>query len=494
MILLLAVILPVLAALAIVVTGGRKAPPALGRNGLLVGAVSHLLLCMLTLRLDRCWSTLTIHGLDWLALDRFSGTILLLTSALFLWVAIHCRFWLKAEKQLLEINQAEPGASAHGRLLPEWIFLPCLLAFLAAMTLAICASNLGLMWVAIEATTLVSAPLICFHRSAAALEAMWKYLLICSVGIGLALFGTMLVAHGIQLGTGEAEIGLNFSAFARAATAGKVNLGWFKAGFIFILAGYGTKMELAPFHTWLPDSYSEAPSPVSALLSGMLASCAFLAVLRFFAVTPDQLREFGQVLLIALGLVSLATAAFFIVRQNDYKRMLAYSSVEHMGLAAIMLALGGVELAVLHCVGHALIKTMLSLLSGNIQLGCGVRTIRDIGGLLERMPRNAILWLAGLFLISGTPPSPLFVTEFVLVRRAGPVLGGIILLLLFVIFAGMSQAMVKMCMGTGDRKPYPLAAVTGEKLWPIPLLVGLAALTVGAILTYMLDGTIKIML
>lgn len=477
----LPVALPTLLGLAVFALGDRI---ILIRSILLGGALSNLLLSVGALLMAD--GVLCIGGVELLALDSIGGFFLLLTNGLFLVVSLHVVLWLPKMIRFKEW---------HGmHIQKERTLVGCLLIFIGMATLVTLSRNFGLLWVAIEATTMVTAPLICFTHSASSLEAMWKYLLICSVGIGLALFGTMLVAHGIQLGTGEAEIGLNFSAFARAATAGKVNLGWFKAGFIFILAGYGTKMELAPFHTWLPDSYSEAPSPVSALLSGMLASCAFLAVLRFFAVTPDQLREFGQVLLIALGLVSLATAAFFIARQNDYKRMLAYSSVEHMGLAAIMLALGGVELAVLHCVGHALIKTMLSLLSGNIQLGCGVRTIRDIGGLLERMPRNAILWLAGLFLISGTPPSPLFVTEFVLVRRAGPVLGGIILLLLFVIFAGMSQAMVKMCMGTGDRKPYPLAAITGEKLWPIPLLVGLAALTVGAILTYMLDGAIKIML
>ena len=195
MILLLVVILPLLAALAIVV-GARKAPPERARNGLLAAAAVHLLLCMATLRLDVAWTTLIIRDQEWLALDRFSNSICYWYPLFFsVWPSI-AAYWLKAKKQLLEIEQAESGITDHERLMPEWIFLPCLLAFLSAMTLAICATNLALMWVAIEATTLISAPLICLNCTATALEAMWKYLLICVVGIGLALLGTFFIRAG----------------------------------------------------------------------------------------------------------------------------------------------------------------------------------------------------------------------------------------------------------------------------------------------------------
>ena len=484
MILLLAVILPVLAALAIVI-GGRKAPPARGRNWLLAGAVCHLLLCLMTLRLGKSWTILTIHDQEWLALDRFSSTILLLTSALFLWVAIHCRFWLKAEKQLLEINQAEPGASAHGRLLPEWIFLPCLLAFLAAMTLAICASNLGLMWVAIEATTLVSAPLICFHRSAAALEAMWKYLLICSVGIGLALLGTFFVALA-----DESHSGLNLAMLATRAEA--LDARWCKAAFILILAGYGTKMGLAPFHTWLPDAHSEAPGPVSALLSAALLNCSFLGILRFTQFMPESLHDFCKTLLLALGFLSLATAAFFIIRQHDFKRMLAYSSVEHMGLLALLWGCGMRDLTMQtatlwHLIGHSLLKMVLFLVAGNILLAYGTRSVTAVKGMFSSTTRNAFLFIAAVLLVCGTPPSPLFVTELLLVCQLGPWGGGAVLLLLFLVCAGMLSTVLKMCMGTSTRfanetRPARLA----EELFAVPAVVLMLAILFGGAVCFWL--------
>ncbi len=484
MILLLAVILPVLAALAIV-TGGRKAPPARGRNLLLAGAIGHLLLCSLTLRLDRGWSTLTIHGQEWLALDRFSGTILLLTSALFLWVAMHCRYWLKAEQQMLEIKQAEPGATAHGRLLPEWIFLSCLLGFFAAMTLAICSTNLGLLWVAIEATTLVSAPLICFNRSAAALEAMWKYLLICSVGIGLALLGTFFIAMA-----DESHSGLNLAMLA--ARAESLNPRWCKAAFILILAGYGTKMGLAPFHTWLPDAYSEAPGPVAALFSAALLPCTFLAILRFTGIMPESLHQFCRTLLLALGFFSLAMAAFFIIRQHDFKRMLAYSSVEHIGLLALFLGCGMKDLtmqtaAMWHLIGHSLLKMVLFLLAGNILLAYGTRSVTAVKGMFSSTPRNAFLFITAVLLLCGTPPSPLFVTELLLVCHLGPWGGGAVLLLLFLVCAGMLSTVLKMCMGTStrfstDARPARLA----EELFAVPAVVLLLAILFGGAVCFWL--------
>ena len=296
-------------------------------------------------------------------------------------------------------------------------------AFFAAMSIAAVTRSLVGMWVAIEATTLLSAPLICHHKSAGAIEAMWKYLLICSIGIGLALFGTLLVLHG-----------------------------WYKPGFVFILAGYGTKMGLAPFHTWLPDAHSEAPGPVSAMLSGALLNCSFLAIWRFRQIMPDTVGPFCDHAMLALGLLSLAVAAVFVVRQTDYKRLLAYSSVEHMGLVVILFAIHArEEVLCAHILFHSLIKMSLFLVAGNLLLAYGTREAAAIHGMGRTMKLHAAMWMLGVLMICGMPPSGLFFTELGLLMTAPAWLGLLVAAFLFVIFAGMTRVAVGMTFGKSDR-------------------------------------------
>ncbi|MFA6930607.1 MAG: proton-conducting transporter membrane subunit [Lentisphaeria bacterium] len=486
MILLLAVIFPLLAALAILL-GGCSAKPAWGRSWLLAGAFSHALLCVLAVRLGgHAWTVLLFRTEEWLALDRFSELILVLTSVLFLAVALHLFFWLPAEYQLAKSKTADTGKKPGGDFLPEFIFLPCLLGFLATMTLAISSANLGLLWVAIEATTLVSAPLICFHRSPASLEAMWKYLLICSVGIGLALLGTFFLA----LAAGS-HASLNI--WALAAKANALNPQWCKAAFILILAGYGTKMGLAPFHTWLPDAHSEAPGAVSALLSAALLNCSFLGILRFTQIMPQSLQVFCRTLLLVLGFFSLAVAAFFVIRQHDYKRMLAYSSVEHMGLLALLWSCALKDstmqtATMLHLIGHSLLKMVLFLVAGNILLAYGTRSVTAVNGMFSTISRNAFLFVTALLLVCGTPPSPLFVSELLLVCELGPWLGGLLLVLLFLVSAGMLSTALKMSMGTNplftaSAEPARIA----ETLCVLPALSLLLLLLLGGMSCYWLS-------
>jgi len=314
-------------------------------------------------------------------------------------------------------------------------YFSCLTAFFAAMMFALLAKSLPMMWVAVELTTLASAPLIATHRTRESLEAMWKYLLICSIGIGLALFGTMLVMH--------------------AQTTD--NTMWYKIGFVFVLAGYGTKTGLAPFHTWLPDAHSEAPAPVSALLSGALLNCSFYAIVRFRTVMPDSVAPFCDRILLALGILSVATAAIFMVRQSDYKRLLAYSSVEHMGLNTIFFALGQFPpILLFHVCAHSLTKTMLFLVSGNFLHAFKTRSIAAIQGLGVSMKGHATLWIAGLVLICGMPPSVLFLTELGLVANAPLTISIPVLLLLFIIFASMMRAGLSMTMSQPVSRPEPL--------------------------------------
>jgi len=379
--------------------------------------------------LDATWFTLSFA-------DPIQTTILAVTSIGFLAVSLHTSVWLP---WTFAIETQRDDA----KFMRETTFLACMAAFLGSMSMVILANNFGLLWVAIEATTLFSAPLICFHLNAESIEAMWKYLLLCSVGIGFALFGTMLMAYSAQLG-GTAEATLNFQVLSEHAKS--FDPIWFKAAFVFIVAGYGTKMGLAPFHTWLPDAHSESPAIVSALLSGSLLNCAFLAITRFRAIAPATLEPFCDQLMIGLGVFSIAVAAIFIIRQHDYKRMLGYSSLENMGLIIILFALGSRFLTA-HIFFHSLIKMSLFVIAGNILLGYGTRDIGGVRGLLAHKPVTAVLWIVGILLIAGMPPSPLFFTELSLIAQSSHLLGGTLLTLLFIVFCGLTRLMINMVMG-----------------------------------------------
>jgi hydrogenase-4 component F len=320
---------------------------------------------------------------SWLAVDELGRIFLGITSALFLCVSVSAVGFLSRE------SGATRADSEEGFLFdntPEALFTACLLGFLAAMTLVTASQHFGLLWVAIEATTLVSAPLIHYHRHHRSLEATWKYLLICSVGIAVALLGTYFLAASVR-SAATGAIPLTFSRLV--ANAGLLGPRWLKAAFLLLLVGYGTKMGLAPMHTWLPDAHSEAPSVVSALLSGALLNCAFLAILRILAVcTAAGLGQFGRETLLVFGLVSMAVAAGLIIAQPDYKRMLAYSSVEHMGILAVGIGLGGAGTwaALFHAVNHSFTKAALFLVAGNILAAYGTKKSSEVGGLLRSLP------------------------------------------------------------------------------------------------------------
>ncbi len=374
----------------------------------------------------------------WIAADDTALPVLAVTHLLVLAAAIR-------------IAGSPRRESADGRDMPDSVVAGCLLALLGTMTLAAVSRHLGLLWVAVEGTTLASAPLIYLRRSPRALEATWKYLLICSVGIALALLGTFLLAAAADP-TGTRAVSLSLDDLVRDAAS--LQAPWLKAAFIFFLVGYGTKMGLAPMHTWLPDAHSEAPSAVSALLSGAVLNAAFLALLRVHQVCAAAgLGAFSGGLLSGLGLLSVGVAAFFLLGQPDYKRMLAYSSVEHMGLLALGAGAGpaGVFGALLHAVNHSLAKGALFLTAGRILDATGTKTAAEVRGLRLAMPATAALWIAGLFAIAGAPPFGTFLSEVSLFKAlfdAGRWKTGLAaLLLLAVAFAGMSRTMLGMLGG-----------------------------------------------
>ncbi|MEX2183981.1 MAG: proton-conducting transporter membrane subunit [Chloroflexota bacterium] len=273
--------------------------------------------------------------------------------------------------------------------------------------------NLGLLWVAVEGTTIVSALLVGFARTPAAIEAAWKYLILGSVGIGFALLGTLLAyASSVEV-LGETSDALGWTRLM--AIAPLLDPGLVRLAFLFTLVGYGTKTGLAPFHTWLPDAHSQAPSPVSAVLSGATLAVSLYALARFHLVASRAIGpELSSTLLVVFGLLSLAIALPFIVAQGDLKRLLAYSSIEHMGLGALALGFGGpIALGglVLHLLAHGLTKASLFLAGGGLVEAGRSRRIARLRGSLQASPTDGRAFLAGALLLSGLPPSALFVSE-----------------------------------------------------------------------------------
>lgn len=424
---------------------------------------------------------------DWLALDATGLLFLSIVSLLFLMTSFYTVGYLRREHADAH-HDIEEGF--YFRNAPEAVFSGCLLMFLAAMTLVTQCQHFGLLWVAVEATTLVSAPLIYFHRQHRSLEATWKYLLICSVGIALALLGNFLLAvAATSASAGDDHVPLVVGSLVERARL--LDATWLKAAFVFFLVGYGTKMGLAPMHTWLPDAHSEAPSSVSSLLSGALLNCAFLGILRAHQVAAAAgYGDFSRELLVGFGLLSMLVAGVFIVGQADFKRMLAYSSVEHMGVLALGAGLGGRDGTLgmlLHAVNHSVTKAMLFLLAGNILGVYKTKQSATIQGMNSVIPWTTALWIAGFLAITGSPPFGIFVSEFTILKAALDQGHGVVaaayLALLILIFVGMATIVLNMAQGEPAPSADPARPLhrPRESLSMIvpPLLLGLMALTLG---------------
>ena len=292
--------------------------------------------------------------------------------------------------------------------------------FLFTMLLVPVSNNIGFLWIAIESTTLASAFLVGFYDDEVSVEAAWKYIILCSVGIAFALFGTILTYYSgrsILLGSGDA---LQWTRLM--VVAEKLDPQVVKLAFIFILVGYGTKAGIVPLHSWLPDAHSQAPSPISALLSGVLLNSALYAILRFhLLVTRSIGGEFSGTLLIIFGLLSIVFAAPFMIAQRNFKRLLAYSSIEHVGIIIFGFGLGtplGLYGASLHMLNNALAKVLLFFTTGNIIHKYHTKLIPKISGLIKVMPFTGIVFILGIFAITGWPPFGLFISEFTIASAA----------------------------------------------------------------------------
>lgn len=426
----------------------------------------------------------------WLAEDALGRLFLTLTSLLFLASSFYAVAYLREERSQPHSDSEEGFLFSNAR---EASFTGCLLLFLAAMTLVTLSQHLGLLWVAVEATTLASAPLIYFHRHHRSLEATWKYLLICSVGIALALLGIFFLAVAAT-SPGTAAVSLVLKDLLSEAP--HLNPLWLKAAFVLMLVGYGTKMGLAPFHSWLPDAHSEAPSVASALLSGALLNCAFLGILRIHQIcVASGLADFSERLLLVLGLLSMAVAAIFITGQVDYKRMLAYSSVEHMGILAVGVGLGGAGLfgAMLHVVNHSLTKAMLFMVAGNLLAVYRTKAAKDVSGALRVLPVSGSLWILGLLAITGSPPFGPFLSELAILKAAldqGRAFVAIAyLVFLAIIMAGMATPALAMAQGTPNNSII-VPANRSVALSVVPTVLGAAVLVMGIYVPPVLSRTL----
>ncbi|MHB1325855.1 MAG: proton-conducting transporter transmembrane domain-containing protein [Thermoleophilia bacterium] len=353
--------------------------------------------------------------------------------------------------------------------------------FLMAMFFAVITVSPIMMWIAIEATTLSTAFLISFYNKASSMEAAWKYLIINSIGLLLGFFGTLLfLTPGNDAGVDKF---VDWRSLVESG--GSMNPTLAKVAFIFVLIGYGTKVGLAPMHTWLPDAHSKAPSPISALLSGSLLNVAMLAILKFKIVADAAIpTSFSRNLMIYFGVVTITIPAFIIIVQKNYKRLFAYSSIEHMGIVTLGIGFGGLGTfaALLHMIYHSLAKSVLFFSAGNMLLKYGSTKILKVRGVLSVMPVTGVLLLIGFLAITGMPPFGIFLTE-IYILSAGiadhlPVVIGVLFLLLLV-FAGFLRHIVGMTLSSyTEPDSSPIAAGESNYLTVIPPILLLSLLIV----------------
>lgn len=378
-----------------------------------------------------------IEKTQYFAIDSTNFIFMMLLSIVFLAVAIYNNGYMRH-------SEASARSLSH--------YSGMTLIFVMAITGAILSNNLGLSWVFIEATTLASAYLICFNKTKHSIEAAWKYVFICSIGIALAFVGIIL----LTIATGS----VNTLAFNDLYIhAQSFNHFWLKLSFVFILFGIGTKMGLAPVHFWLPDAHSEAPTPISALLSAALLNSAFLIILKVYRIVLlAGCESFAKIMMLAMGFISLFITAVFIYYITNYKRMLAYSSVENMGILVIGTALGGIAMyaAILHMIAHSLIKASFFLTSGNVLDIYNTKKIKSVSGILKLDKTTGWLWIFSFLGIAAFPPSLLFISEFLMIKtmvvQKQFVLCVFFVVLLTIILFGLAKTIIRMSFGEPNEK------------------------------------------
>ena len=387
--------------------------------------------------------------IPYFSVDNTNLIFLLILSLVFLMVAFYNNGYVKT----FEYPDAKIG---------HYSFM--IMVFVLSMTGTILSSNLGIAWIFVEATTLSSAYLIYFNKTKHSIEAAWKYVFICSIGIALAFVGIIFlnIAQGDLNTLDFAQLYKNASAF---------NPFWLKMSFVFMLFGFGTKMGLAPMHFWLPDAHSQAPSPISALLSATLLNSAFLVIVRVFKILDiAQCDVWARAMLLICGFISLFVTAVFVYHIKNYKRMLAYSSIENMGILAIGTALGGAALyaVILHLIGHSLAKASFFLTSGNVLELYETKRIKSVHALMEADKKTGWLWVFSFLAICAFPTSVLFISEFLMIKtmlvEGHYVLCALFVLLLTIILWGIGKVIINMTFSKLSEDKAPVIEKNRKKL------------------------------
>lgn len=442
MLLLLILIIPVVAAALILMFPSQRAATSV--------AIAAGILEMAGLALT-VWRISTAGSLEgrFLRADNLTAFFLVNLGLVFFVVLLYSTNY---------IRHIPPGRFSS----PRW-FYALLFLFLFSIIAVYLASNLGLLWIMMEATTLASALLVGFYNTEGAIEAGWKYLIVCTVGLAFALFGTIVIyVSAVHAGL-RPEVALQWKLLASAGQmlAGSQTI--LKLGFIFLVVGYGTKIGLVPMHSWLPDAHAEAPSPVSAMLSAALLNCAVYALMRYDAIiTHATDATFSHRLFMFFGAASVVVAGLLMIVQQDLKRLLAYSSVEHMGIVATGLGLGGffgLYGALLHTFTHSMAKSLLFFGAGHVRETVGTSNINMLRGLARTLPWTSAALVTGLVAIVGLPPFGLFVSEFSILREAFNqkhwLAALILLVMLTVVFAAMIFHFLRVLPGSPERSENP---------------------------------------
>jgi hydrogenase-4 component F len=406
--------------------------------------------------------------------DALSALVILLTASVALVCSTYSIGYLRDDQQSGALGDDASGEQI-AQLRMYYTLTPL---FVFSMLFMAVANNLGVMWAAMEITTLASIFLVTFYGKVTSLEAAWKYAIIGGVGLSMALFGTLVAYYAGRGLTGtEALSGLNWSELAQHAT--QLDKTSMRLAFVLVLMGYGTKAGLAPMHTWKPDAYSEAPVPSAAILSSALLNCALYCLIRFYILTSRCLgAQYPGHLLLLFGLLSMGVSVPFILVQKNYRRLLAYHTIDHAGIMVTALGLGGALGSLglmLHMVFHTIAKSLLFLCAGNVSQHFRTDLFSKIkGGVMRAMPLTGVVFLMAMLAIIGMPPFSLFQSEFLIVRAAivgGHVLTGVLFVLFGTgVFAGAIVHVGGMILGPrGD------APVAARRPWRDGSLLALAS-------------------
>jgi hydrogenase-4 component F len=402
-------------------------------------------------------------------IDPLNVFLVALTAFVAMTTALFSRPYMRIERD-------HGRVSANGMRLYHSMYQLFTLAMLVVLT----TNNLGVMWVAMEAATLTTVLLVALYRTHASLEAAWKYFILCGVGIAQALLGTILVYFAAEKILGAGVGSLLWTHLDEVK--GQLEPTVMSIAFVFLLVGYGTKVGLVPLHNWLPDAHAEGPTPISAVLSGLLLNVALYALIRFKVITDGALeRPFASHLLMGFGLTSVVVAAFFLSRQRDVKRMFAYSSIEHMGLITFAFGMGGPVASfggLLHMTVHSLTKSAIFFAVGHAAQKAGTQAMADIRGLLRVNPTVGWGLMLGTVAILGMPPFGVFASEFLILTTAiaqQPWATPILLVSLGIAFASIFGKVQPMVFGetTARRLPHPPALVPVFVHLAIVLCLGL---------------------